>query len=1009
MASTPDAQAALRTLSALAEAAPAIALIDAGGRIAWCSQAFAHAVAGIDASVLVGTGASAWLGPAHTRLRAEWDLSEREAGDGMTLVELQPLEGAEALRRTIATLRERIALLQEFCNVGVFERDPVTMQGQWDAQMYRIFGLPVPPPGTPAPDYSEVSRRFFAQDRVDGAFAASMHALGTHSSRVRLRRADGEVRYIHAQWKVFNDERTGVKRVLGVNIDDTETFALARQAQELRTELELALELSDIGLWRHDLESGRVYLDERASRHVGIEHEPDGVTVAQIRSQTHPDDVPRVLAWLQQGFDDASTSDLPIRYRRPGGGWRHVIARRTLQRDIDGQPLALAGVLFDQTPQVEQWRHTQQLTRRLESAAESARIGLWSSSIGDDALPDWNRRNFELFGLDPAKGPLRLGDWLRRCVHPDDRERVAGLSKRLAAEGSGNFEIEFRALHTDGSVRWLVSRGQVTQTTADAPRRLEGVTLDVTELHETLQRLRESSQRIELTASAVGLGSWEYDEARSEMVWDSAMFRLRGVDSPRRSIERDEVWSYLHPDDHERVIEEQVRALEQHRPWRGSFRVVWPDGSVRWLASRSLVLYDETGRPTRRIGLNWDITEVVQAEQALRERELALAESRAKSRFLSRISHELRTPLNAVLGFTQLLRSEEVTTSADERRQWLAHIDDAGRHLLALIDDVLDLSRAESGDLRLAPEALALDALVAATLPLVRGQADQLGLTLDVDPIPPGSVWADPVRARQVLLNLLTNAIKYNRRGGRVRLRIEREDTHYRLSIADTGHGLDAAQLSAAFEPFNRLGADRLGIEGTGIGLAIVKALVEQMQGRIDASSRPGEGSEFSFTLPIASEPQAAAPDVETPAPGAAAHSTDAPPGADAPPACVLYIEDNEVNALLVRELLAPHAWVRLHTAPDGGSGVHMARQLRPDLVLLDMQLPDMDGLAVMQTLRADPLTADLRCVVLSANAMPDDVRTALQAGAIDYWTKPIELPAFVDKLAALVRPPAST
>jgi len=635
MASTPDAQAALRTLAALADAAPAIALIDAAGRIAWCSQAFAQAIAGVDATVILGTEASAWLGPAHTRLRAEWDLSEREAGDGTTLVELKPLEGAQALRRTIAELRERIALLQEFCSVGIFERDPVTMQGQWDAQMYRIFGLPVPPPGTPAPSYPEVSGRFFAQDRADGAFVASMNAPGTYSSRVRLRRDDGQVRYIHTQWRVFDDERTGTRRVLGVNIDDTETFELARQAQELRQELELALELSDIGLWRHDLASGRVYLDERASQHVGIEHRREGVTVAQMRAQTHPDDLPNVVVWLQRGLDGASTADLPIRYRRPEGGWRHVLARRTLQRDVDGQPMALAGVLLDRSRQMEEWQRAQQLTRRLESAAESARIGLWSSPIGDGAAPDWNRRNFELFGLDPAAGTLRLGDWLRRCVHPDDRERVAELSKRLVRDGSGSFELEFRALHTDGSVRWLVSRGQVTPATADAPRRLEGVTLDVTEQHETLQRLRESSQRIELTASAVGLGSWEYDEARNEMVWDSAMFRLRGVDSPRRSIERDEVWSYLHPDDHERVIEEQVRALEQRRPWRGSFRVVWPDGSVRWLASRSLVLYDETGGPTRRIGLNWDITELVQAEQALRERELALAESRAKSRFLA--------------------------------------------------------------------------------------------------------------------------------------------------------------------------------------------------------------------------------------------------------------------------------------------------------------------------------------------------------------------------------------
>ncbi len=876
-ATGPAARPAPELLAALARAGPALALLDGDGRITWCSQAFAEAVGG-EAAALQGTRGSAWIDPQHAALHTRWHLHEQELGGGGALWHLQPPLSAEVARLhgTVADLHERIELLQEFCNAGIWERDPVTMAGQWDAQMYRIFGLPVPPPGTPSPAYAEASQRFFQEDREPNRLSPSLARPGAYSTRLRLRRSDGQIRHIHSQWRVFHDAQGHAVRVLGVNIDDTETYAQA------------------------------------------------------VR--------------------------------------------------------------------------TQQITHRLESAAEAARIGLWSSLIADDAVPDWNLRNYELFGLDPTQGPLRLGEWLRRCTHPDDRARVAELGTRWARGGSGPFEIEFRAVPPDGRVRWLITRGLITHA-GDAPARMEGVTIDVTEQHETQQRLRESSQRIELAVGALGMGTWELPADTGVMHWDTAMFRLRGVDSPARDISREEIWSYLHPDDHARIIPAQMRSLERQEGWSSSFRVVWPDGTVRWLASRSQVMLDPLGQPTRRFGLNWDITELMQVEQALRERELALDASRAKSRFLSRISHELRTPLNAVLGFTQLLRSQAEGQTAAERQNWLAHIDDAGRLLLALIDDVLDLSRAEAGDLRLEPQSVAVADLVRGAVSLVEQQAQAQGVALHVDPLPPGHVHADPLRARQVLLNLLSNAIKYRRVAGGawVRMEVQPAGDTFRFTVSDNGRGIAPEQLQAAFEPFNRLGAERLGIEGTGIGLAIAKLLVEQMQGRITVHSQVGEGSSFSFTLPAAQAVQAPAPSPAPLAPPLPSAAAAADRAAGPAPRRVLYIEDNAVNALLVSELLAGHAWVKLEIAVDGKSGLEQARAQPPDLVLLDMQLPDMSGLAVLAVLQADAATAHVPCVALSANAMPDDIEAARTAGVVDYWTKPIAFPEFLSKLAALL------
>ncbi len=285
---------------------------------------------------------------------------------------------------------------------------------------------------------------------------------------------------------------------------------------------------------------------------------------------------------------------------------------------------------------------------------------------------------------------------------------------------------------------------------------------------------------------------------------------------------------------------------------------------------------------------------------------------------------------------------------------------------------------------------------MAETLPLVARQARQRKVRLRSGALA-GLAWADATRLRQVLLNLLTNAVKYNREGGQVLVEAEPLDGAVLLRVTDTGRGMSPAQLQLAFEPFNRLGVENEGIEGTGIGLAIVKALVGRMGGTVHARSTPDAGSVFEVRLPAAAAPAAAAP---APAShGAVVLPAVRPLGR---PARLLYIEDNPVNLLIVQELLAPHPHLQLDSAIDGLSGVSQARSGRPDLVLVDMQLPDIDGHEVLRRLRADAATADIPCISLSANAMPDDIERALQAGFADYWTKPLDLRRFVAALEAI-------
>jgi len=419
-----------------------------------------------------------------------------------------------------------------------------------------------------------------------------------------------------------------------------------------------------------------------------------------------------------------------------------------------------------------------------------------------------------------------------------------------------------------------------------------------------------------------------------------------------------------------------------------------PDGNWRWLASRSALVYDDAGQPVRRVGVNWDVTEAKEAELARQQTAVAEREVQAKSQFLSRMSHELRTPLNAVLGFTQLLQIEARQSAHAEQIAKLGHIRAAGDHLLSLINDVLDLSGLESGELKLSLQPVDLAGMVRKSVPLVESLAAQHGVTIELGALG-GTAHADPTRLRQVLINLLSNAIKYNHRGGRVVVQARAAADVTLLTVRDTGRGLTATQLASLFEPFNRFGAESEGIEGTGIGLTIVKALVDGMAGTIAVTSTPGAGTVFDVSLPAASA--ARGTDTEAAAPNPSLTAIDVPPRERA--GQILYIEDNHVNVLLVEELVRSVGGIAIVSEPTGAAGVARARTLRPDLVLVDLQLPDFDGFEVLRRLRADPATRGIACIALSANAMPEDIERGRAAGFADYWTKPIEFGAF---LAAL-------
>jgi PAS domain S-box-containing protein len=428
------------------------------------------------------------------------------------------------------------------------------------------------------------------------------------------------------------------------------------------------------------------------------------------------------------------------------------------------------------------------------------------------------------------------------------------------------------------------------------------------------------------------------------------------------------------------------------------------DGKETVVSYNATTFYDRDRKLQGVFAAARDVTERNRLDRVLQEKNLELESARfvaekanlAKSEFLSSMSHELRSPLNAILGFAQLLESDSPPPTPVQKEN-ITQILAAGWHLLKLIDEILDLSKIESGHVPLSPEPVSLSEVMLECRSMVEPLAQQRDIKLTFPRSDsPFFARADRTRVKQVLINLLTNAIKYNLPQGTVEVKCcEITPGRIRVSIRDTGAGLSPEQLAQLFQAFNRLGQEAGGVEGTGIGLVVAKRLVELMGGVIGVESTVGMGSVFWFELVSVGEPRLSAD-----AGSAAGHDVVQPlPQRQERQHTLLYVEDNPANLKLVEQIIARHPDIYLLTAINGNSGLEIARASKPDVILMDINLPDISGIEALRILRSDPVLARIPVVALSANAMPRDIKNGLQAGFFRYITKPIKINEFMNAL----------
>jgi PAS domain S-box-containing protein len=588
----------------------------------------------------------------------------------------------------------------------------------------------------------------------------------------------------------------------------------------------------------------------------------------------------------------------------------------------------------------------------------------------------------------------RMGRSSFEMIHPDDVAAAAARRQEAIDNPGSSVPVDFRYRHKDGA--WRTFEAFIRTLLPDsATGGLVVNARDVTSRKKMEAELQRSEQYFRtLIEDATDLitilgadGVIRYESAAIKRLFGYGQEELLG-----RSA-----FDLIHPEDLAHVVaafSELVAEPGQSRAVEFRFRAA--DGSWRFLESVGKTVNPASADDGVVVNSR-DIGERRAQQEAL-ERARAEAEqaNRAKSEFLSRMSHELRTPMNSILGFGQLLERKDLPP--DQRRS-VEHILKAGRHLLNLINEVLEISRIEAGRQNFSLEPVDIGSVIREARAMIQPLALQRDLGLEEVVLPEGRfVRADRQRLVQVLLNLFSNGVKYNRPGGTVAVSVDETQTAdgspaIRIGIHDTGRGIPRDQMDRLFVPFERLGAEGGVEEGTGLGLALSKRLVEAMDGVLTAESEEGRGSTFWVELHRVQSPAGTSG-------GAAARTMGATAGERlAAPATILYIEDNLPNLALIETILADRPEITLISALQGQMGLDLACEHRPDLILLDIHLPDMGGAEVLRRLREDPRSARTPVVMVSADATTRTIDELISAGASAYLTKPLDVEEFLGTL----------
>jgi protein-histidine pros-kinase len=669
---------------------------------------------------------------------------------------------------------------------------------------------------------------------------------------------------------------------------------------------------------------------------------------------------------------------MTARLRHKDGSTVWVSSNVQYYYDADGQVAGVEGMVRDITQQVETERSLRKSEQKFRAIIDHM-LDIYYRTDAEGKLIMASPSCHELLGYAPGELlGTRLSDLY---VDPSTRDT---FMQKLIEQGGKYYGFENSLRRKDGSEIWAVASSQFYYDDAGNIAGVEGIVRDITQRKQMEDALRESEHKLRTIFENMMDTYVRTDREGVVVMVSPSVEKLLGYRSDE-VIGRPLREFYAIPESRDTFL----RMLEENDGHFYGYEVLMThkDGQPIWVMINAQFYYDEDGEIAGVEALGRNISELKEAEvQLLQAKENAEAANRAKTEFLSNMSHELRTPLNAILGFSSLLINYKQEPLPDKVNEFLDNIHDAGLHLSSLIDQILDLAKIEAGRANLDLQSIALGKLLEDSVKLIRPLAAQhrIRLHLDIEACHDDGrgvyVSADILRLRQVMINLISNAIKYNTENGWISVRCRDNGQRLRVEVEDSGIGIAKEQQEEIFMPFTRahLGHNA---EGSGIGLAVTQKNLELMGSQIHLDSEPGRGSRFWFELQRVKPPALSKASVDT-----AVMEPQAPLGIS-----VLYVEDNPIGMRLMEEVIKTLPGVTFYGAESGEAGYSLAREVSPDLIFMDINLPDISGIEVMQRLRSEPETRDIPVIALSASALDEDVRRGLEAGFLHYLRKPCE------------------
>lgn len=790
------------------------------------------------------------------------------------------------------------------------------------------------------------------------------------------RRKDGGFYWVESTIMPFIGSDGKPSQYVSIRTDITDLIETQSMLAVSEERFRRGQNFANIGTWDWNIETGVLFWTERIAPLFGYPPGKLETSYENFLAAVHPEDRERVIGAVNACLERGRGYEIEHRVVWPDGTVKWLLERGAVIRDFDGTPVKMLGVVQD-------------IDRRKRAEIDLAeREGFFSKlvSILPGMISYWDadlRNRFaspgyqEWFGIRPDPGIT-----LREVLGGELYKRNEAVIARALSGEKVRFEREI-VKADDGTTRNVI----VDYIPDVVDRSVIGffvVVTDITDVKQAEERIALFQRIFSASSQSVGVA-----DADGRMVYiNPAHESLVGYSA-------DEVLGkpftiFLPEEDGPRLAQEIMEATSQGRSWSGMLTIRRKDGSCFPSVSNIDVSYDANEKIQNIFNIFSDFSEeIARRNELARAKEEAERANRAKSKFLSSMSHELRTPMNAILGFGQLMDHEQSLSPVQKDN--VREILKAGYHLLDLINDVLDLAKIESGKLYFSLEPVELTHVIEECINIASVLAERQNVRIEHECVAGAVVRADRVRLKQALVNLISNAIKYNRAGGSVRIEVLAEEgDRLRIVVIDNGVGIPKDRMVELFRPFSRLDADKRGIEGTGIGLSITKSMVEKMGGEVGAESEPGIGSRFWIDLPMEARSQPARHDEPVSA-GAPEWRLSGTAGT------VLYIEDNPSNIKLVEKMLGRFDKVDLLTAHTAELGIGLAKSRNPDMILLDINLPEMDGYQVLNILNSDNELKNIPVIAVTANAMPRDIERGRAAGFAEYLTKPIDMQKLVD------------